>query len=542
MIMNHRPILPLVVSILMGICCTKPCAADHLRDLQTQAVAEKHADWGHWGPSAEKYSSWTSHSNRLIPLYAFGMDLSSVKGDRSVYRDQDRLEKLYGYLPSGTLNSQAEYFDQTDVYRLQRTAADQGKKCIVLFVFDGMGWHTTWAAAIAQSGEVAYREGRGKGLSFQDYRGTKTDFGYFVTSPHCEGTTIDVNLQRIASPGILRGGYHAQSCGNAPWSVGADPLYPIGKGQTFKHAYTDSASSATSLTSGIKTYNDAINVDALGRQVEPIARQLQPKGYAVGAITSVPISHATPACAYANNVHRDDYQDLTRDLLGLPSISHQSAPLSGLDVLIGTGWGNTKEKDGPQGENFVPGNRYLAEKDLAAIDCTQGGKYVVAQRTQGKPGRETLATAAALALKDRRRLFGFFGTDAGHLPFQTADGKYDPTVGVGDSPKAEKYSAADIAENPTLAEMATTALDVLAAKSDRYWLMVEAGDVDWANHQNNLDNSIGAVLSGDQAFQAVTAWIEKHAGWEQSVVLVTSDHAHYLVLDRPEALVTPAKP
>ncbi len=30
--------------------------------------------------------------------------------------------------------------------------------------------------------------------------------------------------------------------------------------------------------------------------------------------------------------------------------------------------------------------------------------------------------------------------------------------------------------------------------------MVESGDVDWANHANNLDSSIGAVFAGDEAF------------------------------------------
>ena len=41
--------------------------------------------------------------------------------------------------------------------------------------------------------------------------------------------------------------------------------------------------------------------------------------------------------------------------------------------------------------------------------------------------------------------------------------------------------------------------------------MVEAGEVDWANHDDNLDNSIGAVISGDAAFRAVADWVEKHA-------------------------------
>ncbi|MFN0022073.1 MAG: alkaline phosphatase [Pirellulaceae bacterium] len=513
--------------------------ADHLRDLQTAAITTKKADWGHWGPSPDKYSTWTKHSNRLIPLYSFGMDLSSCRGERSVYRDREKLQKLYGYLPEGTLNPKAEYFDQTDVYHLQKMAAEQGKKCIVLFVFDGMDWQTTWAAAIAKSGKVGYREGRGTGLHFQDYRGAPTDFGFYVTSPYDEGTTTDVNKQRVVTLGSLRGGYDPESCGQTPWDAITDPNYPIGKGAKFKHAFTDSAASATSFCSGIKTYNDAINVDPLGRQVEPISWKLQKAGYAVGVVTTVPISHATPACAYANNVHRDDYQDLTRDMIGLPSIAHPATPLPGLDVLIGAGWGESKDKDGPQGENFVSGNRYLTAKDMETINAARGGKYQIAQRTKGKIGGEVLAGEAKSAIRDHRRLLGYFGVKGGHLPFQTADGKFDPTVSAGETPEPEVYSKEDISENPNLAQMSVAALDVLASRSEKIWLMIEAGDIDWANHANNLDNSIGATLSGDEAFHAVTQWIEKHVGWKDAALLLTSDHGHYLVLDRPEALVGP---
>jgi alkaline phosphatase len=184
----------------------------------------------------------------------------------------------------------------------------------------------------------------------------------------------------------------------------------------------------------------------------------------------------------------------------------------------------------------VAGNRYLTASDLATIDAGGRGTYHVCQRTVGKPARTVLADAVEAARSNRQRLFGFFGVKGGHLPFQTADGKFDPTISVGQNPSAEVYSPADISENPTLAELSVAALDVLASRSDRMWLMVEAGDVDWANHQNNLDNSIGAVLSGDAAFQAVADWIEKKVGWDKAVVLLTADHGHYLVLDRPEAL------
>ena len=511
-------------------------ADDFVRLLQESASRDRAADWGHWGPNPETYSSWTSHSNRLIPLYTFGIDLTRVAGKNSVYRDEARIRELYGFVPDDTLNPQAEYFDQTDVYRLQMQAAEAGKRCIVLFVFDGMDWQTTWAAANYKRGSVAYREGRGTGLNFQDYSKVASDYGYFVTSPHNEGTNVDVNGQKIKNPGgNIRGGYSARVAGCFPWSSPTDADYLIGKGREVKHAYPDSAATATAMTSGTKTYNNAINIDPFGRQVEPVARQLQTKGFAVGVVTSVQISHATPACAYANNVHRSDYQDISRDLLGLPSVSH-SVPLPGVDVLLGAGWGENKEKDGAQGENFVPGNAFLAEVDRQRADAGSGGAYRVVERTPGKRGVEMLAAAAREAIARKQRLLGFFGVEGGHLPYATADGGYDPTSSV--KSVAEQYSSADREENPVLAQMATTALDVLSSRSDRVWLMVEAGDVDWANHANNIDNSIGAVLAGDEAFLAVAQWIEQHVGWDEAAVLVTADHGHYLVLDRPEALAS----
>lgn len=528
-----------VATLTTGNSLPSSQAADRIAELQAAAATSNKSDWGHWGPNPEKYSSWTTHSNRLIPAYTFGIDLKAFAGENSVYRDEDGIKNLYGYLPEKTLNPKAEYFDQTDIYKLQEAAVAAGKKRVILFVFDGMDWQTTRNAAIVKAGKVAYDEGRGEGLAFLDYRGAKTDFGYFVTSPHNDGTAVNVDKQTVTTPGgKLRGGYDVTLGGEAPWSKVTDAQYPIGKSEITPHAYTDSASSATSLMAGIKSYNAAINVDATGNGVLPIARTLQDDGFAIGVVTSVPISHATPACAYANNVHRNDYQDITRDLVGRPSVFNPNG-LPGVDVLMGGGWGIDQDKDGSQGKNFVPGNRYITDDDLAAIDVANGGKYVVAQRTSGEPGPEIMNAAVSQAKKQQQRLFGYFGVERGHLPYRTADGNYDPVVNVGNpsSAKAEAYSKEDLRENVTLQQMALAAVDLLQSRSDRWWLMVESGDVDWANHSNNIDSSIGAVISGDDAFRAVVKWIEENGGWDETALILTADHGHYFHLVQPEVLV-----
>jgi alkaline phosphatase len=504
-----------------------------VRQLQAEAIQTGQAAWGHWGADPNKYSSWTSHSNRLIPVYTFGVTLEEVR-KANAYHSAARVEKLYGHVPEGTLNAEADYFDQTAVYDVQKQAFAAGKKNIVLIVFDGMDWQTTAAAAYYQSGRV-YREGRGAGLLFQDYRGVETDFGFFVTSPYSNSEGVDVDAQTVAdvSRGVA-GGYDATHGGPQPWSTPADPQYLLGRNRRRPDAVTDSASSATSLTAGIKTYNAAINVASDGKQVVPLARELQAaRGLAVGVVTSVPISHATPASAYANNVTRNDYQDLTRDLLGLPSIAHRDNPTPGVEVLLGAGWGDATAMDAKQGANYIAGNKYLAAEDRQRIDAQHGGAYLAVERTSGQNGARLLQDAAVRAAGQGLRLFGFFGAGGGHLPFQTADGAFDPAPGVK---KAERYSPADIEENPTLAEMTRAALTVLEKDADGFWLMIEAGDVDWANHDNNLDNSIGATLSGDAAFRAVVEWVESKNAWDTTAVIVTADHGHYLVIDQPEAL------
>jgi alkaline phosphatase len=522
--------------------------ADHVAAMQVEAEQTGTASWGHWGDEPERYVAWSNHSNRLIPVYAFGISLSGIDGPQSIYRDAERLAALYGRLPEATLNPDAEYFDQTDVYALQAAAADAGWRRIVLVVFDGLDWTTTRTAAIVASGTVAYDQGRGTGLSILDYEGVKADFGFCVTSPANDGTEIDVDAQVVVTPGgKTPGGYDAALGGATPWDPLADATYLTGKHRTRPHAVTDSAASATSLCTGIKTYNDAINVDVRGRQFEPIARILQKQGWATGVVSSVPIPHATPACGYANNVTRDDYQDITRDMVGERSISHRSEPLPGLDVVIGCGFGVNADADGQQGRNYEPGNKYVAASTLAAIDAAGGGRYELALRTAGRDASDVLEKAAERAIASGRRLFGFFGTAEGNLPFATADGRFDPVTGkpedeslLADSTLRRKYSPeiryspADLAENPTLAEMTTAALDVLGAK-DRFWLMVEAGDVDWASHANNIDGSVGAVLSGDEAFRAITTWIESHGGWDKTAVIVTGDHGHMFVLTEPKA-------
>jgi alkaline phosphatase len=566
----NAPLRPGLLAVLLTLAASQSpaIAQDPIKAMQadySRNKAQKARRAYHFGSqgAGDVFSNHGSHTNRLIPVYTFGskVDLGSVTGKNSVYRDESRLRTLYGFLPVNTVNPEAEYADQSDLYKVQMDAAEAGVKHLFVVWFDGMDWPSTQAAAVAKSGKV-YTEGKGAGLSFQDYdaRGT-AQYGYYVTSPTHDQNVTNVDAQTLTIPeGSTPGGYDWMIAGPNPWTPGPldAPGYLKGQGATAAdlatvakvgrviHAYTDSSTSAAEFASGVKSYNNGVNVAEDGHFVETAFQKLQRQGWKVGTVTSVPFPHASPAAMYAHNVDRDDYQDLSRDMLGLPGIAQETGKeplMPGLDVVIGTGFNQpvTEKTAASQGKNTLPGNLFLADADLKSIDARNGGKYVVVTTETGVKGETALMDAARKAAADKRRLFGFYGNKGfGHLPYRTADGNFDPSPGVGG--KAEVYTPADLAENPTLADMTRAAIVALNAEPGKpFALFVEAGDVDWGLHDNNLDTAIGAVISGDHAIKAIIEWVEKNSNWDDAAVIISSDHGHYLVIDDLKALAGTAK-
>ena len=564
--MTPAPRLMTRIAALVAIASTLPARAeDRLRALQEQAIAtkdQKVARAYHFGSqgAGDVFSNHKSHSNRMVPVYIFGRkaDLGSVTGTNSRYRTAEGVRPLYGVVPENTVNPEAEYGDQSDLYKVQKDAVDRGAKYVFTVWFDGLDWETTRAAAIVKAGKVAYGGGKGTGLAFQDYDAAgSAQFGFVVTSPTHDRNVADVDAQTVTIPAdSLGGGYDAMIAGPTPWTPG--PLFAKAPGYLkggsadaadkagvravgrVLHAYTDSSQSAGEYATGVKAYNNGVNVTDDNRFVPTLFERLQKAGWKVGTATSVPFDHVSPAAMYAHNVHRDDYQDLGRDMLGLPSIvqaTGKEGPHAGLDVVIGCGFGRAYRPADLKGlgKNAAPKGLYLADADLAAIDAKNGGKYAIVHTEPGVNGSESLKAAAAKAGAEGHRLFGYFGTPViEHLPYRTADGDFRPVAGIGG--KAEAYSADDLVANPSLAAMTEAAIATLAASKKPFALFVEAGDVDWALHDNNLDNAVGAVFSGEEAVRTIIAWVEAHSNWDESVLIVTSDHGHYLVVDDPTAL------
>jgi alkaline phosphatase len=130
-----------------------------------------------------------------------------------------------------------------------------------------------------------------------------------------------------------------------------------------------------------------------------------------------------------------------------------------------------------------------------------------------------------------KRLFGLFG----------GTGSYMEHPVPADTPGWPSFTPQ--AENPSLADCADAAIEVLELRGggNGFFLMVEGGDIDWANHANDYSHMIGALYRFEQAVQRVVAQVNdttNDLSWSNTLVIVTSDHANsYMRLSRDPAKI-----
>ena len=88
----------------------------------------------------------------------------------------------------------------------------------------------------------------------------------------------------------------------------------LSKTHSLNYLVTDSAASATAMASGVKTLNQAVGVDEDYKKTKSILEICKEKDFNVGLVVTSEIVHATPACFYANNKSRYDYEDIALQL------------------------------------------------------------------------------------------------------------------------------------------------------------------------------------------------------------------------------------
>lgn len=225
----------------------------------------------------------------------------------------------------------------------------------------------------------------------------------------------------------------------------------------------DSASTATSLSSGFKTHSGVIGmgIDKTTKGTT-IAEMLRDKGWKIGIVSTVTINHATPAAYYAHVASRNDYYEI-----GL---------------------------------------------QMAASDFDYFGGGSVNQADNGdKSIYEVLEDNGYLVTNDRDTILSL-NSDSGKVY------AYSPVL---QDDGAMMY-ALDAEDNQLqLKDFVRKGIDVLDNETG-FFMMVESGKIDWAGHANDALANIYDTLAFDEAIQVAVEFAKQHP--DETLIVVTGDH------------------
>ena len=218
----------------------------------------------------------------------------------------------------------------------------------------------------------------------------------------------------------------------------------------------DSASTATSIATGKKTYSGMINVDESGATpYETIAEKLHAqKGWKVGVISSVNLNHATPAAFYAHQASRNSYYEIGEELVN-----------SGFEYFAG---GGLKKVTGPN-------------KDKTSLyDLAEAAGYKVTY---------TQADAEAITAADKKVILideHLADSDAMDYDMDRGDGEW------------------------ALADYVAKGIEVLNNDTG-FFMMCEGGKIDWACRANDAGATVNDTLALADAVQVAVDFAKEHA-------------------------------
>lgn len=258
--------------------------------------------------------------------------------------------------------------------------------------------------------------------------------------------------------------------------IGTEPLcfasFPVaGMATTFSasNSITDSSAGGTALATGVKTYNDAIGVDANKERVMSVAERAKRAGKKVGVTTSVSIDHATPAAFYGHQPDRSMYYEIALQL-----------PEAGFDFYAGSG--------------FLKPARTFDKKDAPSIyPIFEQAGYTIARGLDEYKAKADGAGKMVLMQKE--------GANSSSLPY-----------------------AIDRREGDlTLAQITESAIDFLSRDNKKgFFLMVEGGKIDWACHSNDPATMVKEVIDMDNAVRVAYEFYKKHP--KETLIVITADH------------------
>ena len=240
--------------------------------------------------------------------------------------------------------------------------------------------------------------------------------------------------------------------------------------QTFSASspVTDSAAAGTALSTGSKTKNSMLGMNADTVSVTSIARFLKDDGWGIGILTSVAPDDATPGAFYAHVPARSMFYDI--DI---------QAANSGYDFIAGSAWRGTSDKEGNP-------------TDVMEVFENNGYKTFY-----GPEGMKEIKDVEKVVL---------LGNPDCNL------NNNDISFTIDSVPCALR-----------LPEMTEVALNhLLRVSPDRFFMMVEGGNIDHALHGNDGGAATKEVINFDQAIEVAYQFYKQHP--DETLIIVTADH------------------
>lgn len=286
---------------------------------------------------------------------------------------------------------------------------------------------------------------------------------------------------------------------------------------------TDSAPSMAAYMTGVKTNNEVISMSpntvatppgkdvngnltinncaaTNGTPAQTLLELAKAKGWAVGAISTTELTHATPAATYAHICNRNAQYEIAAQLVP-GGKGFNSALLDGVDVLMGGGLNQFTPYDKAANTTGRADGRNLTT-ELATLGYTVG---------------KTRADMLAAPLD--KKFIGLYSQKS-HLEYDL-DRMAQTAAGVGAG-----------ATQPSLAEMTSKSMDILSQNKNGYFLMVEGGRIDHALHSTNAKKALQDTVAFDNAIKAAIDKIKlTDSTLANTLIVVTADHDHTLVLN-----------
>ena len=296
--------------------------------------------------------------------------------------------------------------------------------------------------------------------------------------------------------------YEAYDEGDLCYGLGYDPDLAWSDFDYVNWCYTDSAAAATAMSTGVKTHGGGIGVDLDDQPLVHALELAEQKGKATGVVTSVQLSHATPAGFVAHNVSRNNYEQIGQEMI------YDSA----VDVIMGCGHPFYDAYGSP---TVTPEFKYVGG-ELTWWDLVAG--------TAGGDADGDGVDDPWVLIDERAEFQALINGPTPKRVIGTAGILHTLQVYRSGDMFADPYVEPFIETVPTLEEMTKAALNILDDDPDRLFLLVEGGAIDWAGHFNLSGRMIEEQIDFENAVEAVVTWVKKKSNWGETLLIVTSDH------------------